>query len=52
MVIVSSEFEEIEALCNRVLLLRDGEIVGEARGQQIAKDAILHVLISGREAAA
>jgi ABC-type sugar transport system ATPase subunit len=51
-VVVSSEFDEIEALCNRVLFLRDGQIVGEARGQQIAKDAVLHVLLSGREAAA
>jgi ABC-type sugar transport system ATPase subunit len=50
--VVSSEFEEIEALCNRVLMFRDGGIVGEARGQQIAKDAILHVLLSGGEAAA
>jgi ABC-type sugar transport system ATPase subunit len=51
-VVVSSEFEEIEALCDRVLLLREGEIVCEVRGRQIAKDTILHVLLSGREAAA
>jgi ABC-type sugar transport system ATPase subunit len=52
-VVVSSEFEEIEALCDRVLLIRDGEIVGEVRERQIDKDAILHVLLAaGREAEA
>jgi ribose transport system ATP-binding protein len=29
-IIVSSEFEELEALCDRVLILRQGQIVGEA----------------------
>jgi ABC-type sugar transport system ATPase subunit len=46
-VVVSSELEEIEALCHRVLLLHDGEMIGEVRDRRIAKDAILHVLLSG-----
>jgi ABC-type sugar transport system ATPase subunit len=52
-VVVSSEFEEVEALCDRVLLLREGRIMGELLGRDIAKDTILHLLLSGgREAAA
>jgi len=27
--VVSSEFEELEALCDRVLILRQGRIIGE-----------------------
>jgi len=50
-VVVSSEFEEIEALCDRVLLLREGRIIGELRGRQIAKDTILHALLSGGQEA-
>jgi len=52
LVVVSSEFEEIEALCDRVLLLRDGEIIAEVRGRKVAKDTILHVLLSGGRDAA
>ena len=52
LVVVSSEFEEIEALCDRVLLLRDGEIIAEVRGRKVAKDTILHVLLSGDQDAA
>lgn len=52
-VVVSSEFEELEALCDRVLLLREGEVIGEMRERQVSKDAILHVLLAdAREARA
>ena len=46
-VVVSSEFEEIEALCDRVLLLREGQTIGELRGQEVVKESILHALLSG-----
>ena len=49
---VSSELEEMEALCDRVLLLRDGEAIGEVRGAQISKDAILHTLLAGDQTGA
>jgi ABC-type sugar transport system ATPase subunit len=50
-VVASSEFEELEALCDRVLLLHDGEVIGEMRGGEIAKDTLLHSLLAGdREA--
>jgi ABC-type sugar transport system ATPase subunit len=46
-VVVSSEFEELEALCDRVLLLHEGEMIGEVREREVSKDAILHVLLAG-----
>jgi ABC-type sugar transport system ATPase subunit len=46
-VLVSSEFEEFEALCHRVLLLHDGAAIGEVRGRKIARDSILHTLLAG-----
>ena len=45
--VVSSELEEVEALCHRVILLHDGEMIGELRGEAIKKDAILHTLLAG-----
>ena len=45
--VVSSELEEVEALCHRVILLHDGEMIGELRGEEIKKDAILHTLLAG-----
>ncbi|MDP6474741.1 MAG: sugar ABC transporter ATP-binding protein [Alphaproteobacteria bacterium] len=45
-IIVSSELEEFEAMCNRVLLLREGKMIGEIEGEQISKDAILHTLLA------
>ena len=46
-ILVSSELEEFEALCDRVVLLRDGQMIGEIRGEQISKDTILHTLLAG-----
>src|SRR5262249_45204230 len=47
--LVSSELEEIEALCSRALLLHRGRIIGELNGDEISKDAILQTLLSGEE---
>jgi ABC-type sugar transport system ATPase subunit len=46
-ILATSEFEEVEALCNRALLLHRGEIVAELVGDEISKDAILQMLLSG-----
>jgi ABC-type sugar transport system ATPase subunit len=47
--LVSSELEEIEALCQRVILLHRGEMIGELHGTDIAKDRILHTLLAGAD---
>jgi ABC-type sugar transport system ATPase subunit len=44
-VVASSELEELEALCDRVLLLRAGRAVGELRAEAITKEAVLHGLL-------
>jgi ABC-type sugar transport system ATPase subunit len=42
----SSEMEEFEALCERVVLLDNGAVLGELSGAQISKDNILHCLLT------
>lgn len=41
--------EELQALCDRVLLLKDGTIIDELRGADISKDAMLHRLLSSSD---
>lgn len=48
-IVASSELEEIEALCHRVLLLRQGCIIDEYRGTEITKERVLHALLAERE---
>jgi ABC-type sugar transport system ATPase subunit len=45
-VMASSEMEEFEALCGRVVLLDNGAVLGELTGAQISKDTILHCLLT------
>jgi ribose transport system ATP-binding protein len=45
--LVSSEFEELAALCDRVLILRRGSVVGELdrrRGDEISEASLLHAV--------
>ncbi len=45
--LVSSEFEELAALCDRVLVLRQGSVVGELdrrRGDEISESSLLHAV--------
>ena len=46
--VASSELEELEALCHRVLLLRGGTIGAELAGAAITKDRILHNLLAAQ----
>ena len=48
-IMVSSELEEFEALCDRVLLLREGGMIGEVEAEDISKDTILHTLLTGEQ---
>ena len=43
--IVSSEMEELEALCDRVLLIRDGALFGQLQAGDISKQNMLHRLL-------
>jgi rhamnose transport system ATP-binding protein len=48
-VVVSSEFEELEAVCDRVLVLLHGRIVAELRGDDMKVDRFYDVLFAGDE---
>jgi ribose transport system ATP-binding protein len=45
--VISSEFEELLALSDRVLVLRDGRLTGELRREEIASEEVLHHAIQG-----
>jgi ribose transport system ATP-binding protein len=42
-IVISSELEEIIGLCRRVVVMREGTIVGELRGAEISEAAILQL---------
>jgi ribose transport system ATP-binding protein len=41
-IVISSEAEELPELCDRVLVMAEGKIVQELRGNTITRDAIVH----------
>jgi ABC-type sugar transport system ATPase subunit len=45
-IVASSELEELEVLCSRVLMVSRGEIVGELRGSSIKKPHMLATLFA------
>ena len=44
-VMVSSEFTELMGFCDRILVLRDGHLVGEGRGDAITEEEILELSV-------
>lgn len=48
-VLVSSEFEELIGLCNRILILRAGRIVKEIAPEGLDADALLHLVLAASE---
>jgi ribose transport system ATP-binding protein len=42
-IVISSEVEELPGLCDRVLVMAEGKIAGELTGQDITKEAIIHI---------
>jgi ABC-type sugar transport system ATPase subunit len=47
-ILISTELADIERLCDRVLVMFRGAIVGEFVGQAVERAAILHASVSGR----
>jgi ribose transport system ATP-binding protein len=45
--LVSSDFEELARVCDRVLVLRKGTVVAEARGAELNADHIAHLAHAG-----
>ena len=44
---ISSELEELVEGSSRVVLMRDGQRVGELRGADISQQQIIHVMAEG-----
>jgi ABC-type sugar transport system ATPase subunit len=40
-VFISSEFPELVGICNRVIVMREGRIVGEFEGSEITETALV-----------
>jgi ribose transport system ATP-binding protein len=53
-VVISSEMQELIGLCHRVLVMRNGRVVGEVEGQRMTEDEIVFLAtgVHEREAAA
>jgi monosaccharide-transporting ATPase len=47
---ISSELEELVEGSSRVIVMRDGQRVGELRGREISQDAIIHAMAEGSAA--
>ncbi|MCX6089637.1 MAG: sugar ABC transporter ATP-binding protein [Candidatus Atribacteria bacterium] len=47
-IIFSSEYPEIVSLCDRIYLLRDGEIVKEVKNQEADPEGILQIITRGK----
>jgi ribose transport system ATP-binding protein len=45
--VVSSDFEELPRVCDRVLVLKEGRLVGELCGEQLTEEAIDTLTLSG-----
>jgi ribose transport system ATP-binding protein len=41
-VLISSELEEIIGMCDRVMVMKDGRIVGEVEGERINEEEIMY----------
>lgn len=42
-IVISSEVEELPGLCDRVLVMSEGRIVGEIQGDEISKESIIQL---------
>jgi ABC-type sugar transport system ATPase subunit len=46
-VVISSELQELTALCHRIAVIADGRVVGSLEGDDISEDAILAMIARG-----
>jgi ribose transport system ATP-binding protein len=48
-IMVSSELEEVVAECDRVIVMFQGRVSGEAAGARITKENVLHLAFGGSD---
>ncbi len=46
--LISSELAELVRNCDRIYVMRDGEVVGELQGGQIGEDTIMEIIAEGK----
>ncbi len=46
---ISSEMAELVRNCDRILVLRDGRIMGELMGEEISEKSIMETIVTGKE---
>jgi ABC-type sugar transport system ATPase subunit len=49
---ISSEFSELVQVCNRVLVMREGQLVGEVSGDEVTESALVEMCYGTADAAA
>ena len=47
LIVISSEFEELLAMSDRVLIIHDGRIVNELNRREIESEEVLHHAVQG-----
>ena len=46
---ISSEMAELVRNCDRILVLRDGKVMGELAGEEISEKSIMETIVTGKE---
>ena len=49
-IVISSELEEIIGLCHRTLVMREGRICGELKGEHLTEEEIMYLATGAKEA--
>jgi ribose transport system ATP-binding protein len=47
-IVVASDFEELTAVCDRILVIREGRIVAELRGDEMTPQRVAHLALKAR----
>ena len=46
---ISSEIAELERNCDRIIVMREGRVIGELAGDQISQDKVMETIARGSE---
>ena len=49
MIMISSEIAELERNCDRIIVMREGRVIGELAGDQISQDKVMETIARGSE---
>ena len=44
---ISSEIEEMIRTCSRLIVMKDREMIGELRGDQVTQSEVMHMITKG-----